>query len=524
MLAVARNVQVSVTKEVRYTNKKGNSSTKNKTVQAEVDVTRKLQWSVMIEANHLVMVPRLLRTTHAHSPYFRVSGEEVRKLELEAGQEERKPLVGERLIAYSPLLPYIIGAAGGSWQKDKFWALCQLLGCPLIDRTGKLACPLRFKVMHPIPALGHDPGPLPELMRARARLLLDIYVKKGQTFGIGPERVPLRGGADSTVESERLGAAKPQALLQILWSGGIDTTAVICAFLQVATDEEKKHLLVRYCARSKEEYPLFFESFIPQLPSQEIEGHVRDAFEDGFTVTGDPADMLMGTLVMGGAFKGRYTNKKPNTLHFALEKPWRDVIPQWLCQRGLLEPTKKAKEDWLLWMDPFVSAAPIPIVSVFDWLWWVTYACKYQHDLMRVFYNRKEIPEDIRNNVVNFFESEEFHRWSFHHHEEKMPDKRVWASYKMPLKDFIFEHTGDANYRAHKMKVQSVRNSWGFELGITDQWEVISFGKFSVSLRRLQEKYGNDLDTLLQEETRFKKKNYLSWSSLLVLPLSVCFF
>ena len=82
-----------------------------------------------------------------------------------------------------------------------------------------------------------------------------------------------------------------------------------------------------------------------------------------------------------------------------------------------------------------------------------------------------------------------------------MPDKRVWASYKMPLKDFIFEHTGDANYRAHKMKVQSVRNSWGFELGITDQWEVISFGKFSVSLRRLQEKYGDDLDKLLQEET-----------------------
>ena len=330
MLAVARKTHVSVTKEVRYTNKKGNSSTKNKTVQAEVDVTRKLQWSVMIEANHLVMVPRLLRTTHAHSPYFRVSGEEVRKLELEAGREERKPLVGERLIAYSPLLPYIIGAAGGSWQKDKFWALCQLLGCPLIDRTGKLACPLRFKVMHPIPALGDDPGPLPELMRARARLLLDIYVKKGQTFGIGPERVPLRGGADSTVESERLGAAKPQAPLQILWSGGIDTTAVICAFLQVATDEEKKHLLVRYCARSKEEYPLFFESFIPQLPSQEIEGHVRDAFEDGFTVTGDPADMLMGTLVMGGAFKGRYINKKPNNCI-------------WICCRILKQMEQKKK-------------------------------------------------------------------------------------------------------------------------------------------------------------------------------------
>jgi len=123
-----------------------------------------------------------------------------------------------------------------------------------------------------------------------------------------------------------------------------------------------------------------------------------------------------------------------------------------------------------------------------------------------VFYNRQTIPEELRWNVMNFFEPDEFHRWSFHHHAEKMPDKSVWASYKLPLKDFIHQHTGDDLYRAAKMKVQSVRNSWGFELAITDQWEVIRFGKYSVSLRRMREKYGRDLDKFLEPSMLQKRE------------------
>jgi len=198
-----------------------------------------------------------------------------------------------------------------------------------------------------------------------------------------------------------------------------------------------------------------------------------------------------------GAFKGPFVCNRPNPVHFALEKPWEDVIPEWLCSRGLLANGSAAKQDWLAWMAPFVAVSPVPVKTVFDWFWWVTYACKYQHDLLRVFYNRTGVSEELRANVINFYESDDFHRWSFHRHHEKMPDKMVWASYKMPLKDVIYEHTKDSDYRAVKAKVQSVRNSWGFELGITDRWEVISFGSFSVSIRRMREKYGKDLDRFL---------------------------
>merc|ERR1712190_687721 len=97
-----------------------------------------------------------------------------------------------------------------------------------------------------------------------------------------------------------------------------------------------------------------------------------------------------------------------NPLHFALEKRWQDVIPKVMRVRGLLTGVvdtniqrKIPEEDeWVGWMTPFVSAAPIPIVTVFDWLWWITYACKYQHDVLRVFYNREGISEELRENVL----------------------------------------------------------------------------------------------------------------------------
>lgn len=483
--AIPRQTQHKKSKMVQFTNKKGESSMKKKEVEVEVDVLRKLKWSVLPEQHHLVMLPRILRTTHAHSPFFRVTGEDARNQELALGPEKRLDLAGKKLIAYSPLLPYILGAAEGSWQKDKFWALCQLLGCPLVDRTGKLDTPFKFHVLHPIPSLGTDPGPLADLMKNRVRQLLDQYIRPGT-----------------------------EQKLQVLWSGGIDTTAVVVALLEIAREDEKPRILIRYCARSVTEYPLFFDKFIKdKFPCKEITGHVRDAFDDGPTVTGDPADMLMGTLVMAGAFKGRKVNGHPNALHFGLEKDWRQVIPAWMKERGLLGNTAASVQDWLAWMEPFVQASPIPIITVFDWLWWVTYALKYQHDLMRVFYNRETIPEELRWNVVNFFEPDEFHRWSFHHHADKMPDKTVWASYKLPLKDYICQHTKDEEYRKFKTKVQSVRNSWGFELAITEQWEVIRFGKFSVSMRRLREKYGRDLDRFIAPQNLQKREAQTEFGS-----------
>ena len=103
---------------------------------------------------------------------------------------------------------------------------------------------------------------------------------------------------------------------------------------------------------------------------------------------------------MSQAFK-RPQDGKENLMFYALEKPWMQVIPGLLRRRGLLAPGKQAEEVWQQWIAPFIARSPIPIHSVFDCFWWVTYACKFQHDLLRVHYNVAQITAERRHSVEN---------------------------------------------------------------------------------------------------------------------------
>merc|ERR1712070_416999 len=121
----------------------------------------------------------------------------------------------------------------------------------------------------------------------------------------------------------------------------------------------------------------------------------------------------MGTHFMAGAFAGQqvyldiheFDTKSnvmrvkrklvPNPMHYALAKPWQQVVPNMLRTRGLLEPGDAAERAWLAWMMPQVNMAPIPIVTLFDWLWWIVYSCKFQFDITRLFYNRSEVTQQL---------------------------------------------------------------------------------------------------------------------------------
>ena len=56
--------------------------------------------------------------------------------------------------------------------------------------------------------------------------------------------------------------------LYVLWSGGIDTTAVVVAFLRILSEFPEYHekyahrIVIAYCERSIKEYPWFFEKYI----------------------------------------------------------------------------------------------------------------------------------------------------------------------------------------------------------------------------------------------------------------------
>ena len=188
--------------------------------------------------------------------------------------------------------------------------------------------------------------------------------------------------------------------------------------------------------------------------------------------------MMFGTYVMAQCVLDPPTLRKGgrfSPLYMKLEAPWT-IFADFMVYKGLL--SEAAKYHWIQWIDPFVKASPVPVSTVYDFLWWCSFGLKYQHDLNRILYNNEHqtVPPDQITRVVNFYDTIEFSQWSYHFHHSKMRSKAVWSSYKHALKDFIRGYTGDQEYYAAKLKVQSVSNNWGFEHGLDSNYHLIRWG------------------------------------------------
>ena len=72
-------------------------------------------------------------------------------------------------------------------------------------------------------------------------------------------------------------------------------------------------------------------------------------------------------------------------------------------------------------------------------------------------------------------------------------DHNIWATYKNALKLFIYGFTKDKEYFAAKLKVQSVSNNWGFELGLDANYNLLKWGKYSISRKHMETKYPNNM-------------------------------
>ena len=108
------------------------------------------------------------------------------------------------------------------------------------------------------------------------------------------------------------------------------------------------------------------------------------------------------TLRAGGPF---------SPLYMKLEASWT-IFADFMVYKGLLG--EQAKPHWIQWIQPFVDKSPIPVVTVFDFLWWCSFGFKYQHDLNRIFYNNnhERIPDEMVNRIFNFYDTAAFSQWS----------------------------------------------------------------------------------------------------------------
>ncbi|CAK9113172.1 Myb-like domain-containing protein [Durusdinium trenchii] len=371
-------------------------------------------------------------------------------------------------------------------QEDFLVGLSAFFRTPLVDRTGLLnqECSLRLAVLDPIPdmdeAFSKD---LATIMDQRAESLLSL-------------------------------AAASNCKVEVLWSGGIDSTSLLIAFLRALQPhwrpgegegrcrgtldpQGSDRMIVRCSADSIAEYPWFHEQVLlklqgagaidlePLADSEEVTA-LWEGPASRLTVTGECGDQIFGSQLLEAAF---VKSELHAIYEQGLDAPWQETLLPCLLEMGVVRPDQK--ERWLAWFLPFVDRCPVKISTTFDLLWWLNLACKWQTVCLRLFQR-----SGAQRSSAEL--GDDFQQWSFRpeHHAAKMPDHQRWSSYKQPLKEYIFEYTQDTNYFEHKLKAGSlcqVNDASQFVImGVDDQLNIIRFGETCLSKRQMERMYPND--------------------------------
>ena len=104
-------------------------------------------------------------------------------------------------------------------------------------------------------------------------------------------------------------------------------------------------------------------------------------------------------------------------------------------------------------IQPLLNKAPFEIKTVHDFYWWVNFTIKWQCIQMRANSLNSTITAEKYSSVYNFYNSKDIQLWSMINHDLKVKDTK--ESYKYVIKDMIYDFTGDADYRDHKLKESS---------------------------------------------------------------------
>tara|TARA_R110002096_G_scaffold422373_2_gene628817 strand:- start:1385 stop:2464 length:1080 start_codon:yes stop_codon:yes gene_type:complete len=307
------------------------------------------------------------------------------------------------------------GILNGEILPQPYVLASKFFDCGIIDRTHTLDVGFSQKVVDEIPAI--DPGfslSFADICDLTAKGLIEESQEKGMK-------------------------------IQVLWSGGIDSTVALIALLKNLDPEEYSRLEVTLSLASIDEYPLFFRRHIlNKLSFKLINPPISNHFGNmALIVTGEHGDQLFGSdkllpLIDNGLAGENY----------------EDIWPLYLMNQF----GRAKRVDMIVnYLQPLIQACPVPIVSTFDLYWWLNFTVKWQQVSMRMaaFSFAKDLGS-LQSRVRHFFRNDQFQQWSLKFH----PQRAVTSlkDYKLPAKEYIFDFTDDPEYLDHKTKEASLKH------------------------------------------------------------------
>lgn len=396
-------------------------------------------------------------------------------------------VVAEELLQRKSVSPLHSHAAAAQWllRHDRMFGLSIFFGVPLMDRTGVLTQSVSIAPYCPAPPLAMEVDKFVSSYQVRGESdVIDVCRSSLRTL-------VLERAQELWAETE---TNSPKGSIMVAWSGGIDSTAVLCALLETSVNhsDRRSRLTVLLDDESISENPTFHKTHIDSTKlkeaprnSEPLSSHAvrwRQKCQNNIMVTGEIGDQLFGSSKLFAAF----AEKQPDLPDIwgvsksdmvspqdrarelfgekGLQAPWPETILPALQLLKLLPVGEEGA--WKRWIEPQLQQAPFKIDSTFDFLWWINFSCKWQNVSLRCIHDGGTpllthggvAVSDIKGCIVHFFEHRNFECWSSvpEFHPLKFPDLNTWSTYKEPLKHYIKSFDGDNAYYEEKTKVGSL--------------------------------------------------------------------
>lgn len=239
--------------------------------------------------------------------------------------------------------------------------------------------------------------------------------------------------------------------VNVLWSGGLDSTTVLLSLLVMAKDRKQIRVVCSYDSLI-ESGPLFDRYIRPtgvrhfvheRMGRQNLYKKLDLDPANDIITDGSTGDQLYGLQTFFGVDQ---SSKNPSTAPLIglfwnrdlLDTPWEEALDQ---------ITPKAQEI-MDFMAPALEACPYKPTLYRDLLWWYKANFNWTN---HIYTNIICTPMKLRGISHKFFDSPEFMCWAMAHGPsiiEERPDK-------MPQRQFIFNVTQNAEYSFMKQRFRS---------------------------------------------------------------------
>ncbi|MBI3419110.1 MAG: hypothetical protein HY053_03145 [Proteobacteria bacterium] len=236
--------------------------------------------------------------------------------------------------------------------------------------------------------------------------------------------------------------------LYIMYSGGVDSSSAVVAFLRTWSPEELKRVHILASHHSVSEFPELWNVIVDKFKGRILPSfrHIEYYCDRGYVVTGEHGDQLFGSDIIRNIFHMHGDE--------AIHQPWQQVMPGIYAK--IFPP--EIVGGFLTRYEQTLSACPFPIRTSFDWIWWFNFTNKWQHVKYRLLSNKpwRNARESFKK-IKHFYDTPGWQRWSLDNHDKKIG--KLYESYKLAAKEYIVGATGFSDY-IRKPKVGSLFQIW----------------------------------------------------------------